>query len=335
MINTVSNEDLSRMSACIPVELRNIHRWLLWRYELKDRHDHAKGITKVPFQSHHIHTKASSIDEETWSSFDDAITTLGSKTPIQGWIPSEKYAGLGFCFDADGHAGIDLDGALDENGDLDPVFRPIIEGFAGTYIEKSPSGSGLHIIVRCEDQPFRSGHSKGWTDGTKKEVAFFFDGRYFTFTGDVYSGSVIKEYTKEHIRAVLAPWINDPEPVIITKENNSLPLDDEKIISLATNAKNGEKFNSLYRLGRWGGYPSKSEADYALASLLAFYTRDADQVQRLMEHSALIRDKWTKRPEYLKITIRRAINGTMKTYGSWQREKIERGRGILSKVWGL
>ena len=334
-INTVDDADLSKMYYNIPSELQELPRWLLWRYELRDRHDHSKGLTKVPFQSNSIRTKASSTDEGTWSSFDDAISILALDSKNSGVIPRETFAGLGFCFDADGLAGIDLDGALDENEELDPVFKPIIDGFAGTYIEKSPSGFGLHIIVRCENQPFKFGHSKGWTDGSKKEVAFFFDGRYFTFTGDVFNGSEIKTFPKEHIRSILKPWINDPEPKVITRDNNPLQLDDEKIISIAINAKNGDKFKSLYKSASWGRYPSQSEADYALASLLAFYTRDGEQVQRIMEQSALNRDKWTKRPEYLKRTIRRAINGSTEMYGSWKLDKIRHGKEILMKVWGI
>jgi hypothetical protein len=40
------------------------------------------------------------------------------------------------------------------------------------------------------------------------------------------------------------------------------------------------------------GLPSQSEADLALFGLLAFYTSDAAQLDRLFRQSALYREKW-------------------------------------------
>lgn len=47
---------------------------------------------------------------------------------------------------------------------------------------------------------------------------------------------------------------------------------DDDLIEMAKSAKNGAKFAALWR-GEWEdlGYPSQSEADQALANLLAFW----------------------------------------------------------------
>jgi primase-polymerase (primpol)-like protein len=49
-------------------------------------------------------------------------------------------------------------------------------------------------------------------------------------------------------------------------------------------AANGEKFAKLWS-GDVSGYPSQSEADLALCGILAFWTRDRAQIDRLFRQS--------------------------------------------------
>jgi putative DNA primase/helicase len=74
-------------------------------------------------------------------------------------------------------------------------------------------------------------------------------------------------------------------------------LTDEEIIALARGAKNSAKFEALWS-GDISGYPSSSEADQALVSLLAFYMQDEEQLDRLYRQSRLCRQKWLERPDY-------------------------------------
>jgi hypothetical protein len=71
-----------------------------------------------------------------------------------------------------------------------------------------------------------------------------------------------------------------------------LPLDPVQLLTRAFNAQNGAKLQALYG-GDVDGYPSDSEADLALADLLAFWTGpDPEQIERLMRGSGRARDKW-------------------------------------------
>lgn len=71
--------------------------------------------------------------------------------------------------------------------------------------------------------------------------------------------------------------------------------DDGALIERATRANNGGKFRALLA-GDWEGqgYPSQSEADTALCSILAFWTRDPAQIDRVFCGSGLMRDKWNE-----------------------------------------
>lgn len=345
-IKSPSTSDLINLSS-IHGELKEIPNWIVWRYEVR-YNDPKKTPTKVPYRVRDYTERASSVDEDTWSSYEDAVKRLDddfeytwpeSKREPERIFP-RRFGGLGFVFDGSGICGIDLDGALDQQGNLDPAFKPIIDGFDGTYMERSPSGTGLHIILKSE-QPFRTGgRSHGWKDESdkqnkKREVAFYFDSRFFTVTGDIFSGSNVVKFSKQHVRDVLAPWINDPEPPVFVANSRAITMADEEIVTRANSAKNQEKFELLYKFATWEGrYSSQSEADAALASLLAFWTQDPAQIQRIMEHSALARDKWVKRPIYLTRTIQRAINNTYETYGSREEKKAAKAREYLRK-WKL
>ena len=69
----------------------------------------------------------------------------------------------------------------------------------------------------------------------------------------------------------------------------------EKILAVAMAAKNGGKFTKLWK-GDWeGDYTSQSEADLALASMLAFYIGPNEELlDEMFRQSGLYRDKWDR-----------------------------------------
>ncbi len=98
-------------------------------------------------------------------------------------------------------------------------------------------------------------------------------------------------------------------------QHTGAPLEDEEIIGLCRKAKNAPKFEDLFDRGDTSGYAGDdSAADQALVSLMAFYTDDADQLDRLFRRSALCREKWTSRPDYRRRTIEKALIGRSETY---------------------
>src|SRR5215211_438648 len=122
-------------AATIPAELRERDQWLLWRYVERDgKH------TKVPFCAATPWREASSTDPATWSTFERASEKLGEP----------GVEGLGYVFSGDDpFAGIDLDGCLDDNGEIEEWAAEIVEQL-DSYTERTPGGRGLHVIVRGE-----------------------------------------------------------------------------------------------------------------------------------------------------------------------------------------
>ncbi|MCX7112246.1 MAG: hypothetical protein NTX45_19390 [Proteobacteria bacterium] len=114
-----------------------------------------------------------------------------------------------------------------------------------------------------------------------------------------------------------APVPNDaPKPKAKQKEPSL--ADDAALIEKAGKAKNGAKFQALMA-GDCSSYPSQSEADVALCMLLAFWTQDPAQIDRIFRSSGLFRDKWDKKHHadgntYGQGTIQKALDGVQSTY---------------------
>jgi hypothetical protein len=92
--------------------------------------------------------------------------------------------------------------------------------------------------------------------------------------------------------------------------NGHHPLADEALLEKALSARNGQKFARLWR-GDTDGYPSQSEADLALCDLLAFWTQDEAQLDRLFRRSELYREKWDEvhgKGTYGQLTIETALS---------------------------
>jgi putative DNA primase/helicase len=91
-------------------------------------------------------------------------------------------------------------------------------------------------------------------------------------------------------------------------------LDDVALLNKARKAKHGVKFSALYDVGDTAAYKSRSEADFALCSMLAFWTgRDRARMDALFRCSALMREKWN-RIDYRERTLDTAIQRCSETY---------------------
>jgi hypothetical protein len=124
---------------------------------------------------------------------------------------------------------------------------------------------------------------------------------------------------KEALARLHAKHFSQPEEN--GKANGSYPgfastLEDERVIELCRRAKNSQKFERLFDQADTSEYSyDDSRADQALISMLAFYTQDPEQLDRLFRGSRLYREeKWGRRPDYRHRTIEKALGGLRETY---------------------
>ena len=141
----------------IPADLRALDQWVVWKYEEVPGNPKP---TKVPYRVANPDVKADSTKQGTWGSFEDALAAA----EVDG------VDGAGFVFSKDDPlTGVDIDDCRDPTtGELHPAASRIMLGLDG-YTEISPSGTGVHIIVRAKlngdrhsTKPRFSGPADGW-----------------------------------------------------------------------------------------------------------------------------------------------------------------------------
>jgi hypothetical protein len=275
--------------------MRDLRQWLCWRQEEREGKP-----TKVPY-SPTTGRRASSTNPQTWTGYPEALRAC----------KEHGYGGIGFVFTPeDGLCGVDLDGCLDpETGEVEDWAQEVIDEL-NSYTEVSPSGTGVHVLVRATLPEGRN---------RKGRFEAYDRGRYFTVTGERLAGTPQTiESRQDELRSVVRRVFGEEG-----KNGHEVPgeatepvdngLSDNEIIEKALGASNGEKFRRLWA-GDPSGYTSTSEADQALCSLLAFWTGpDSGRVDALFRQSGLYREKW-ERADYRDRTISKALENRTEFY---------------------
>ncbi len=294
----------------IPDELKALPRWVAWRYEWD-----GKRWTKIPVDPA-TGEKASTTDPSAWSSFEDAF----------GAAKDGDLDGVGFVFaEKDGFVGIDLDDCLGDDGHPVPEAREIIDAI-DSYTEVSPSGKGVKIFVRGTLPG--GGKGRRTKPETFGQIEVYCRSRFFTLTGWELEGTpaavgdrqpqidaLLQQYFPEKRR----PPEAQPPPGGC---HAGFPGSDDDLIALASRAANGAKFTRLWA-GDAGGYPSQSEADLALVSILAFYAGpDRARIDRIFRRSKLCPRKWLDREDYRANTIAKALDGRTEFYSGQPHDEL-------------
>jgi hypothetical protein len=284
-------EDLAR----VPAVLKTLLQWVLWRGA--DRVDEQTGeikLNKIPIDPQTL-TPADTTDPTTWGSFERCCAAL--PVALEEWEQESPAAyrggGLGFVFTVDDpYTGIDLDNCYTpETLTVEAWAWEILNDFP-SYVEITPSQTGLHILVQGSLPP--RGRKKG-------QVEMYCDRRFFTMTGWEFKawpqskGFPSITDCQTALTALHARIFGTIETVHGATSPASASLEDTALLAKAQAAKNGAKFARL-----WGGDTSlhdddDSVADLALCMQLAFWTQDPAQIDRLFRQSGLMREKWDER----------------------------------------
>ena len=323
----ISIEDLKKM----PV-------WVNWKLEERDGKQ-----TKVPYNPR-TGGKAQTNNPDTWTDFESAHST------------SADYSGIGFNF-ADDIAGIDIDNKT-RDPEQDKRAEAILNLFADTYAEKSPSGTGWHIIFRFDKSKIPTGadgklDGKYYTNNPNINLECYFPGltnKYFTFTGQG-NGKNIEDMT-EQVLIFLDNYMlkdnfkkkNNNYVAKITKylEENNYVADNGNILDKARFSRNGVKFSALFDRGDTSAHGNDdSAADLALCSMLAWWLQGSfNEIDHYFRQSALYREKW-ERKDYRTATINKAIESCNGRYytppGRPKKEKVKKKytpeeQDVLSRI---
>lgn len=233
--------------------------WVNWRFDPK------RG--KVPINSR-TGGNAMSDNPQTWNYFQMAKAQIG------------RYDGVGLMF-ANGVCGVDIDGT-DGHTKENPLTAELLELFKGTYIERSPSGSGYHVIFRCDVNKIPTVTDKDgkrklnpayYQKNPKNGIECYISGltnRFFTCTGDVVSANTAITDQTEQVLYLLHKYLYRGEERINTA-----------ILERARNAKNGRKFIALYDNGDTSAYnDDESLTSYVKPSIIALIIMVSPRLKR-------------------------------------------------------
>lgn len=274
----------------IPAEMKALRQWAVCGPE------YDKAVPKRPYNPL-TKRPASPTDPSTWVTFEEAVASGAS--------------GIGFMLSADDPLYVvDLDtykSAAPEN------HRLILEA-AGTYAERSQSGEGTHIIGRGIVGEGRNSRAHA--------IEIYDRDRFIIMTGDRSNDHDIaddQDLADFIIQRLGGGSADLPHPY----ESRISDEADADLVRRISGYENGAKLDALMngnvRLGNGKdgdgalspqqdalAYPSQSEADMSLLSMLCFHSTDDAQVARIFAASVLGQREKAQRKDYVWRCIKRA-----------------------------
>jgi putative DNA primase/helicase len=302
-------------------EMQAIPQWVCWYVKREGTRS-----TKPPINPHVSPARpleerlASPTNARTWGTYSQALRM------------SRYYAGIGFMFsERDPYCGVDLDKCRNvETGEIATWAMNVVSLF-GSYTEISPSGTGLHIIIKAN--LLTTIEHLGRSDIHHKQGHFeVYDARrYFTWSGTPLPGTPQSIEARQDeltyfYRVIFPQKPQSPQHETLNTPASLTNLADEWIIERASMMRgNGPKFARLWRgdasdYTRPDGSIDHSRADQALLGILAYWTgRDPARMEALFARSGLYRpDRWRAASRggltYGQTSIRQAIANCYTTY---------------------
>ena len=253
---------------------------------------------------------------------------------LAAWrVSPDCYDGLGVMI-IHPLVGIDLDHVISTEGELAPVAQDILTT-VDTYTEKSPSGTGLHLLGLAPGMTVDA--RKYLTKNSANGVEVYFKDRYFTFTGDCFGDDVVREigdavqrvldtYLTRSTMTTEGGWKSFPEQEPDARSEEEVALDAAAVLD---RIQRGADWSTVAALLD-GEDPSgdTSADDQSLMNRLAFYScRDSQVMDYIYRMSDRYREKWDEyrgSQTYGEMTIRRAVQDCRTawspTYGSERKE---------------
>lgn len=276
----------------VPDEMKAKPNWVIVRTsENKDTGRLDKFLIDV-----HTGKAAKSNDASTWTDFDTACQY------------AKENGGVALAYALDGQDNIvciDVDGCLDEVGNINSVGATTAGFGNGTYSERSISGKGIHVFGKMQNLDVRAFSKDG-------DLEFYQDKHFIAMTGNPLQSvpskelknldnTGMREYLSEKCEK-RTEWKGAGAGI-----DGLSVMDDREVLEKAMGAKNGDTFKRLYN-----GEDIKnnhSNSDMSFMNQLAFWCRhDKDQMLRIFATSGLYRPD--KPQSYYEYTAMKAVKSS-------------------------
>lgn len=261
---------------------------------------------------------------DTFTTFDDALNQI-ERDPSLG-------LGIGLF---DNLCGIDLDGCINPDGTIHTQADIIIKFFPEAYVERSLSGTGIHLLFFCDEQVPHDNYYNKLNEVHMKNNNLTFkgleiyqgqlDNRYFTMSGDViYYPTSFSIVESNRILTLFEAFCKKPvTPVSTIPASNNFKEDAAwyKWARTRTTDKAKELTELLHSFPPGKG-SNESELDYKILSALSFWcNKNPKVIRKAFEASPYFNNKdtahqtkWTRyNYYYARLTINKAIRYTQNT----------------------
>jgi replicative DNA helicase len=268
------------------------------------------------------------------------------KTPTNKTKPNQKetfrsyeetmklkkdYEGIGIGI-FDSFCGIDIDHCINDKGEMTELAKDIIKRIK-SYTEKSLSGTGIHIVFKCNNQK-QFDSMKYYTKMNEKQLQENgfngtgglelyqgqFDNRYLTLTGNTLIND-LKTIDSEVIEGIVEDYMKKPQiqKKSDTNRDTSGNYQDD-LQFLNTGLKQGSKLIELWNSTPSGSGGDESETDLKLLCQLAYWTNCNESLMiqsfesspYFMQKDDKHKNKWN-REDYQSDTIKKAIDSVSQT----------------------
>lgn len=230
----------------IPVELAEKDCWVGFRLDWNE--DAGKYTGKEPINPATGY-RAKCNNSSTWGTLDQALEGLanGLYNAIGYALPVERPSGPGLVF-------IDVDKCI-TNDEIDPAVAELISAFEGTYIERSASRNGIHILARGEIDS--KSNVTVVTDKGEVDVEIYKAVRFMVITGDLLEQGVPGIEDKQDALDWLASQIREVSARVVARhprgpvrlpETREVPEDLERVGSALAHL-DSDTYDEWFRTG--------------------------------------------------------------------------------------
>ncbi|MWV65928.1 hypothetical protein GRS48_14025 [Halorubrum sp. JWXQ-INN 858] len=222
----------------------------------------------------------------------------------------------------DGLSCIDLDDVIGDDGKLDELASDILDDLDSTYAEVSPSGDGVHLLIRDLEGLDEKYTIKGQIE-TYSNRGVSFSGRHIQSTSTEIAeiDGMMQAYQHTHNSRRDADSVkdtSDSDDDIDYEPTGSLADKTQELVDAMCEHDNTaeelyERGDSM-SLGQFGG--DRSRADMSLASKIYWWADEsgmlshndyveADIIAVFMSSDLAQRTKVQTRPDYVRMTVRK------------------------------
>ena len=281
VINVNPVDDFS----AIPEEMKKHNCWVCW-----SKDERSGKTTKVP-KNPKTGGMANATLSATWVTFSEAKDYYRCHT--------DDIDGVGYVFtEGNGVVGIDIDHCVEDGEIISDEIHDLVDR-CGSYVELSPSGTGIHMYVKGKWK--ETGGRKNNKIGADMAIEVYPSKRYFTVTGNAFGKAKVLTENQELLDEIYNRYFAAKEEslALVPARLEDLGVEPEYIKRLQERLENRHGWLALL----WEGQHTKeseSEADMALiCRLLKICDGDEEAVKKLFMASPFAQHKDTDHREKL------------------------------------